>query len=64
MCEFEKLDGDYFKAYEKDDKKEMARVSKRKQYLRDIPAHPDIDKAATVEELKAIIIKPWGQEEV
>jgi hypothetical protein len=46
------LDAEYMKANEKGDKKKVDDVVRRKQELRDITQHPDIEKANIPEELK------------
>lgn len=56
-AEFAKLDVDSLRAQEKGDKAELAKVTERKQKLRDAPAHPLIEAAATPEELKAITLE-------
>jgi hypothetical protein len=56
-AEFAKLDVDSIRAQEKGDKAELAKVAERKQKLRDAPAHPLIEAAATPEELKAITLE-------
>jgi hypothetical protein len=49
-----KLDIAYQRADEQNDPAEKARVMAAKQVLRDLPAHPAIDAATTVQELKAV----------
>ena len=51
-----KLDADYLRADELGDTAEKARISSLKRALRDITAHPAIDAATTIEELKVITI--------
>lgn len=53
------LDIDYQRADERNDGAEKARIVARKNKLRDAPAHPGIDTAATIDELKAV----WPLEE-
>ena len=53
---FLKLDADYLRADELGDAAEKSRIASQKQALRDITAHPAIDAATTIEELKAITI--------
>lgn len=48
------LDVAYQRADEKGDKEEKARIASRKQELRDITAHPGIEAAQSVEELKQV----------
>jgi hypothetical protein len=48
------LDAAYLMADEKADKAEKARIVTLKQELRDLPAHPAIDAAKTVDELKTV----------
>jgi hypothetical protein len=48
------LDVEYQRADEQNDKDEKARVVKLKQELRDLTAHPGIEAAQTVEELKQV----------
>lgn len=48
------LDQQFMRALEKDDKQEQKRVAAEKQALRDLPATIDVEKAATVEDLKAL----------
>jgi hypothetical protein len=48
------LDVAYFKAVESGDEAKRQRVAVEKQFLRDLPQHPDIEHAGTVEELKAV----------
>lgn len=55
-AEFAKLDVDSIRAQEAGDTRKLADVAKRKQALRDAPAHPLIEAAATPEELKAITL--------
>lgn len=52
------LDAAYLRADEAGDQAEKKRVAQRKQRLRDLPAHPDIEAAQTADELKAF----WPQE--
>ncbi len=52
--EFEKLDTDYTRAIETDNTSEQAAIIAKKQVLRDAPAHPDIEKATTTDELKKV----------
>lgn len=53
-AQFAELDREFMLALESGDNKERARVVAAKQRLRDAPAHPDIDRAKTVEELRAV----------
>jgi hypothetical protein len=48
------LDVAYQKADEAGDKAEKKRVAAAKQALRDLPAHPAIDAAQTIEDLRAV----------
>jgi hypothetical protein len=48
----EKLDIDYQRATETEDKNRMKEVASLKQLLRDLPASPAIQKAKTPEELE------------
>lgn len=50
------LDVAYLRAYEADDAAAKADVLVQKQTLRDAPADPQIDAAATVDDLKAITL--------
>ncbi len=50
------LDVEALRGVEKMDSKVVADVAARKQKLRDAPAHPDIEAAATPDELKALTI--------
>lgn len=48
------LDAEYQRADETGDAMHRSDVAARKQALRDVTAHPDIDKAKTPDELKAV----------
>jgi len=48
------LDAAYMKADEAGETVEKQRIAKEKQRLRDVTAHPDTEKAKTVDELKTV----------
>lgn len=50
------LDVDYQRADERGDAKAKAAIAAKKQALRDVTKHPAIDKAATLEELRAVTL--------
>lgn len=49
------LDVAFMRAHETDDMAAKKKIAAQKQALRDITAHPDIEKAKTPEELKAVL---------
>lgn len=51
---FKPLDAAYNIAHEKGDTKELARIAKARQALRDITRHPDIENATTLDALRAV----------
>lgn len=50
----EDLDNEYMQADEKGNTQEKAKIAAKKQKLRDITDHPDIEKAKTPEQLKKV----------
>lgn len=56
QAELAKLDVEQLRAAGKGDKAEQDRVEAKKQKLRDAPAHPSIEAAATPDELKALTL--------
>jgi hypothetical protein len=56
-AEFARLDADYLRADEAGDDQAKADIAAEKQRLRDAPAHPDIEAAATPEQLKAVRVE-------
>ena len=52
--ELPKLDAEYMKALEDGDTSKQDSIAAQKQVLRDAPAHPDIEKATTTDELKKV----------
>lgn len=50
------LDVDMLRAAEANDDKEKARITSAKRVLRDLPAHPAIDKAETADELRSLTL--------
>jgi len=48
------LDLEFMRAIESGDEKAKGEVMEKKKVLRDVTAHPDIDKAQTPDELKAV----------
>ena len=53
----ENLDAEFMRALENSDKAKQAEIVARKQKLRDAPADPRIEKAKTVDDLKAIKLR-------
>jgi len=51
---FQKLDIDYLRAIESGDTNAQAEIASKKARLREAPAHPGINAATTIEELKAV----------
>lgn len=51
------LDTEYMRADESGDSNKKQEIANRKQQLRDITKHPDIEKAKTVDDLKKISIE-------
>jgi hypothetical protein len=51
---FQKLDIDYLRALESGDTTAQAEIAAKKARLREAPAHPDINAATTIDELKAV----------
>lgn len=52
----EKLDTEFLHALEKGNKAKLKEIADEKQRLRDITAHPDIEQAATPDELKSVVL--------
>ena len=51
---FQKLDVDYMRALESGNTDVQAEIAGKKARLREAPAHPGINAATTIEELKAV----------
>ena len=51
---FQKLDIDYLRTIESGDTNAQAEIASKKARLREAPAHPGINAATTIEELKAV----------
>lgn len=54
LRELEKLDVDFLRAIEEEDDAKKQDVIAKKQYLRDLPTHPDIQSATSIAELEAL----------
>lgn len=60
---FKALDVEFLRAFEEGDTERSAEIRARKQALRDAPAHPSIDAAKTLDELKTAWPLPEGKVE-
>jgi hypothetical protein len=54
------LDVEYIRAHEQNDTIKVKQIVDRKNKLRDITKHPDIDNAQTVDDLKKITVETHG----
>lgn len=58
---FPLLDGEYLKAVDTGDSMSREAIARKKQGLRDAPAHPSIEAAKTTEQLKALTLDKLSQ---